>query len=378
MTNTSAPGVYGQDVYITPAPRFVTGVPVFLGYAKTGATNTPQRLVLWSQFESASGPALDDGYLAHAVRGFSENDGLMCYVVRLDDNATPIDALRRGLDSVRDLSEIDLICAPDAMRANGQTGVAYVAAVKAMQRELLDYCQNRRDCFAILDGVPGMNLDDVKDQATVSGDFGALYYPWLYLGSGPNKQPLYVPPCGHVAGIYSRNDQRVGVHKAPANEAIEGVLDLQVNLTPDAVGELYAQGVNCLQAFPGRGIRVWGARALSSDPTWRYVNARRIFITITRWVEQFMAGLVHEPNDIRLWVRIMREVGAFLLGMFQSGALKGRTPDEAFFVKCDHETNNADVIDAGLVVTQIGLALVAPAEFIDVRVIHGTSGVTVT
>ena len=377
-TATRAPGVYGQDVYVTPAPRFVTGVPVFLGYATAGEVNSPKRLALWSQFEGAFGTAPDAGYLAQAVRGFFENDGLICYVVRLDDAATPINALRNGLDSTRELADVDLLCAPDVMRRSNQTEAAFVDGVKALQRELLDHCQNRRNCFAILDGVPSVNPAGVADQATVRGDFGALYYPWLYLGLDANKQPLYVPPCGHVAGIYSRNDQRVGAHKAPANEPIEGVLDLQVNLTPDAVGELYAWGVNCIQAFPGRGIRVWGARTLSSDPVWRYVNARRVFITITRWLEQFMAGLAHEPNDVRLWVRIMREVSAFLLGMFQSGALQGRTADEAFFVKCDHETNNADVIDAGQVVTHIGLALAAPAEFIEVRVVHGTSGVAVT
>ena len=378
QVKASAPGVYGQDVYPTPAPSFVTGVPVFLGYAKQGPVNEPRRLVLWSQFEGLFGAAVADGYLAHAVRGFFENEGLICYVVALDEADTPVQALRRGLESARDLEDIDLICAPDSMRTTGQFNAEFLAGAKALQRELLDYCQGRGDCFAILDGVPVMDTTSVKEQATVAGDYGALYYPWLDLGLGPNRQPLYVPPCGHVAGIYSRSDQRMGVHKAPANEAIEGVLDLQVNLAADAVGELYAQGVNCLQAFPGRGIRVWGARALSSDPTWRYVNARRVFITINRWVQRFMAELVHEPNDIRLWVRIMREVSAFLMGMFQSGALKGRTPNEAFFVKCDHETNPADVINAGLVVTQIGLALAAPAEFIDVRVIHGASGVTVS
>ena len=373
-----APGVYRQDVYPTPAPSFVTGVPIFLGYAADGPT-TPQRLTLWPQFDAAFKPT-PDSFLAHAVRGFFENDGLICYVLRLDESATPLEGLQRGLDLARDLDDVDLICAPDLTR-----GSTTSLAVAILQQALLDFCQIQQDCFAILDGIPPegiprMGAVDKADAAKLTGDFGALYYPWLYLGLGANQQPLYVPPCGHVAGIYSRTDQRVGVHKAPANEALEGVLDLQVNLSTDAVGELYANGVNCLQAFPGRGIRVWGARTLSAagqDATWRYVNARRTYITINRWVERYLTELVHEPNDVRLWVRIMRELTAFLDGLFQRGALKGHTPDEAFYVKCDGETNSREVMDAGMVVTQIGLALAAPAEFVEVRIIHGASGVTV-
>jgi phage tail sheath protein FI len=181
-----------------------------------------------------------------------------------------------------------------------------------------------------------------------------------------------------LAGIYSRSDQRVGVHKAPANEVVEGVLDLSVSLTGSEVGELYQRGVNCLRTVPGRGIRVWGARTLSTDPAWREVNARRLVGTISRWIQRFLTSLVYEPNDVRLWVRILREVTAYLDGLFQRGALKGRTAEQAFFVKCDNETNPREVVDAGMVVTQIGVAPSTPAEFIIIRAIHGASGVTVS
>jgi len=158
---------------------------------------------------------------------------------------------------------------------------------------------------------------------------------------------------------------------------VEGVLDLRVNLASDAIGQLYAEGVNCLRAVPGRGIRVWGARTLSDDSDWQSVGARRVFLTMGRWLEQFLAQVAYEPNDIRLWVRIMRELTAYLDSLYQGGALKGRTPEEAFFVKCDAETNPPDVTDAGMVVTNVGVALAAPAEFIVVRIIHGASGVSV-
>ncbi|MGQ0778515.1 MAG: phage tail sheath family protein [Pseudonocardiales bacterium] len=391
MTDYPMPGAYFQDVFPVPAPSFLTGVPAFLGRAVEGLY-TPQRLTLWPQFEPIfGGPS--SGFLPQAVRGFFENDGLLCYVVRLEEAGSAVEGLTRGLAALDDLDDVDLICAPDVMTdlvvgASGPVGSQF-GTVTGLQKVLLDHCRDRGDRFAILDSVPAVDQKVVTEQrnalAGESGSYGALYYPWLGVPEA-DGQLRHVPPCGHLAGSYSRNDRHIGVHKAPANEVVEGVLDLHVNLTGPQVGELYGtqlgvpyQGaVNCLRAFPGRGIRVWGARTLSADPTWRDVTARRLVGTISRWIERFMTGLVHEPNDVRLWVRIMRELTAYLDGLFQRGALKGRTPDEAFFVKCDNETNSSDVIDAGMVVTQIGVAPTTPAEFIIVRAIHGASGVTVS
>jgi phage tail sheath protein FI len=368
-----APGIYRQDVFPTPAPSFLTGVPVFLGRAGDGPPE-PRMLTLWPQFEELFGPGLDDGYLADAVRGFFENDGLRCYVLRLDEAGSPADELRHGLEALRGLEDVDLVCAPDIMRTDDPAIDPDPLAVAALQRAVLDHCAGRGDRFAILDGAPTR----VEEQrAQLSGDSGALYHPWIW-APGPGGPLRYVPPCGHVAGIYSRSDRAVGVHKAPANEVVEGASDLRADLGEHEVGLLHAQGINCLRALPGRGLRVWGARTLSDDPAWRYVNVRRVFLTLGRWIERFMAGLVHEPNDIRLWVRIMRDLTAYLDGQFQRGALKGRTADEAFFVKCDGETNPREVIDAGMVVTEVGLAPAAPAEFVVVRIIHGASGVSIT
>lgn len=387
MTDYPPPGAYFQDVFLPPAPSFLTGVPAFLGHAAQGPY-TPQRLALWPQFESIFG-ASPDGFLFDAVRGFFENDGLLCYVVRLAETRPAVDRLARGLAALDEVDDVDLICAPDVMAmANWPAGFP-VRTVTDVQELLLGHCRNRGDRFAILDGVPAVNSTVVMEQRSAlsgeAGGYGALYYPWLWVQGG-NGQSRYVPPCGHLAGIYSRTDRSIGVHKAPANEVVEGALDLQINLTGQQVGELYGTQVdaaypgaaNCLRAFPGRGIRVWGARTLSADPAWRDVNARRLIGTISRWIERFMTSLVHEPNDVRLWTRIMRELTAYLDGLFQRGALKGRTPEEAFFVKCDNETNPSDVIDAGMVVTQIGVAPTVPAEFIIVRAIHGASGVTVS
>jgi phage tail sheath protein FI len=374
------PGVYFRDVFPPPVPSFLTGVPAFLGRADTGP-HTPQRLTLWPQFQEKFGAA-SDGFLAEAVRGFFENDGLLCYVVRVDKTESALAQLQHGLAALDDFDDIDLICAPDLMTsvlAGSIWSADRLRTVTDLQRALLEHCQNWGHRFAILDGVPAEDLAVVADQRSMlageAGSYGALYAPWLVTRGGAGR-PL--PPCGHLAGIYSRSDQRVGVHKAPANEVVEGVLDLHLNPGGAEVGERYEAGVNCLRALPGRGIRVWGARTLGTDPAWRDVNARRLIGTISRWIERFMTSLVHEPNDIRLWVRIMRELTAYLDGLFQRGALKGRTAEEAFFVKCDNETNSSDVLDAGMVVTQIGVAPTVPAEFIIVRAIHGASGVTVS
>ncbi|MFC4584945.1 phage tail sheath family protein [Sphaerisporangium corydalis] len=376
------PGVYPVNVLPAAPPNFLTGVPAFVGRAPTGP-GTPRRLTLWPEFEAVfGGPA--EGFLHDAVRGFFENDGVACYVVRLADTdpaAPSPDELERALAALEEVDDVDLVCAPD-LAAAWRPGSA-IDTVTGPQRALLRHCRDRGDRFAILDclatddpGIAAGQRDALNATDGAAGSYGALYHPWLRVGDRDGR-PRHVPPCGHIAGVYSRGDRRVGVHKAPANEVVEGALDLRSDLTAEQAGELYARAVNCVRALPGRGIRVWGARTLSDDPAWRDVSARRVVANVHRWVERFMRGLVFEPNDIRLWVRIMRELTAYLDGLFQRGALKGRTAEEAFFVKCDSETNPGPVVDAGMVVTEIGVAPSAPAEYIVVRVIQGASGVTI-
>ncbi|WP_344388785.1 phage tail sheath family protein [Streptomyces vastus] len=384
MTQPPIPGVLRQDVFPPQAPVFLTGVPAFLGRAATGP-RTPQRLTLWPQFEAAYGTD-PGGFLADTVRGFFDNGGLLCHVVRLDESKQAAAALQAALDGLAD--EVDLVCAPDIVTAAPWPTGGSLVPVVTQQQTLLHHCQERGDRFALLDGIPTTDTTKLMQQraaltrddgpfGALDGSFAALYYPWLQAAPGGDGALRLLPPSGHVAGVYAAGDQRIGVQKAPANAEVAGVVDLQAYLAPADVGALYEQGVNCLRALPGRGIRVWGARTLAEEQAWRDVNARRLIGTIGRWIERFMTGLVHEPNDVRLWVRIMRELTAYLDELFRRGALKGRTPAEAFFVKCDHETNPPAVVAAGVVVTQIGVAPTAPAEFVTVRVIHGASGVTV-
>ena len=190
-----------------------------------------------------------------------------------------------------------------------------------------------------------------------------MYWPWIKVfdpASGTNK---FVPPSGHVAGVWARSDDTRGVHKAPANEVVRGAISIQTQVTK-ADHDLLPVGINCVRSIPSRGVRVWGARTLSSDPEWRHLNVRRLFNYLEESILRGTRWVVFEPNDPALWTRIRRTISAFLINEWLKGALIGTTPDEAFFVKCDKETNPAEGIDAGQVVCQIGVAPVNPAEFV--------------
>jgi phage tail sheath protein FI len=189
---------------------------------------------------------------------------------------------------------------------------------------------------------------------------------------------IFVPPSGHMAGIWGRNDDTRGVHKAPANEVVRGALSLEVQITKSEHELLNPQGVNVVRAFPGRGIRVWGARTLSSDPAWRYLNIRRLFNYLEKSIFNGTQWVVFEPNDYALWAKMRRTIAAFLVNEWRKGALFGLTPDEAFYVKCDEETNPAESIDAGMVLCEIGVAPVKPAEFVIVRLSQYSGGTSLT
>jgi phage tail sheath protein FI len=377
----TTPGVWPEERFAPVAAGFATGVPAFLGYANAGPMATPFALTLWPQFEARFGPPLSDGYLASAVQGFFDNGGELCYAIRLDDGTSPVnalDALNAGLDALAVIDTIDLVCAPDIMRLSQDA-----SAVQALQGAVITHCDATRDAsigtelggrFAILDSRLGLGPSDVAGQRDVLGDTpnGALYYPWVKVQDG-----RFVPPCGHVAGVYARTDRDVGVHKAPANVALEGVLDLEVTVSDTEQGSLNPAGVNCLRVFPGRGVRVWGARTLSRDLGWTYVNVRRVFLTTGRWIERNLASVVFEPHDAALWARIERELRSYLDALFRAGALKGATAPEAFYVKCDAETNTSDVRDLGQVVTEIGLAAASPGEFVVVRIVQSDGGISI-
>jgi phage tail sheath protein FI len=204
--------------------------------------------------------------------------------------------------------------------------------------------------------------------------YAAFYYPWITIIDPVTNVNKLIPPGGHVAGVYARSDSERGVHKAPANEVLQGAVDLQINLTKGEQDVLNPRGVNCIRAFVGRGIRIWGARTASSDPSWKYLNVRRLFIFIEKSIDLGTQWVVFEPNDEKLWARVKQTISQFLVGVWKDGALMGTTQDEAFFVKCDRTTMTQDDIDNGRLIILIGVAPVKPAEFVIFRIAQVAKG----
>lgn len=281
-------------------------------------------------------------------------------------------AERRGLGGLEPLEDVTMICAPDLM-ASYQAGEIDMKGVQAVQQAMIDYCELIRYCFAILDAPPGLMPQEAKEwryQVNYDSTRAAVYYPWIEIAdmTGNNGRTRKVPPSGHMAGVYARTDATRGVHKAPANEIVRGALGLEVQVTKGEHDLLNPIGINVIRSFPGRGIRVWGARTISSDPAWRYISVRRLFSMIEESIERGTQWVVFEPNDPFLWGRVSRDVTAFLTMVWRSGALFGLTPQQSFYVKCDEETNPVEARDLGQMVVEIGIAPVKPAEFVIFRV----------
>mgnify|MGYP000878053330 FL=1 len=264
-----------------------------------------------------------------------------------------------GLQAFDVIDNINLVAIP------GQTS-------KAVLQGLVDYCDSRNDCFAILDIPEGLDTTEALGaRKELGGTNGACYYPWgkVIDPLGSDGKLRLVPPSGHVMGLYARTDRERGVHKAPAGvEAnVRGFVEMERPLANGDVDLLNPAGVNCITARPNQGIVVWGARSLSSNPNKRYVSDVRLDINIqvssylgTQWA-------VFEPNDEVLWGRISDQIKGFLFNKWQEGALFGATPEEAYFVKCDEELNTEEVRNSGRVIAEIGYAKKKPGEFVILR-----------
>ncbi|CAM5415752.1 tail protein [Streptomyces spiroverticillatus] len=284
---------------------------------------------------------------------------------------------RTGFGGLEAIDEISMVAVPDLMSAY-ERGAIDLEAVKAVQLGLIAHCELMGDRVAIIDPPPRQNARQIRvwrqETAGYDSKFAALYYPWIKTFDPASGQSRLIPPSGHVAGIWARNDSERGVHKAPANEVVRGAVDLELQITRGEQDLLNPIGVNCIRSFPGRGIRVWGARTLSSDPAWRYLNVRRYFNYLEESILIGTQWVVFEPNDHNLWARIRRNISAFLVNEWRSGALFGQSPAEAYYVKCDEETNPPESVDVGRVVCEIGIAPVKPAEFVIFRLAQFSSG----
>jgi phage tail sheath protein FI len=391
LSTYHTPGIFveevpGQSNQITAVG---TSTAAFVGKAPLADAYpmVPRAVNNWSEFESTFMPEEDrtSTVLSNAVYGFFANGGSRCFIVNLGDET----AITRAVATLEPVDEVAIVAAP---------GFSDPASHDA----LLRHCETLKDRVAILD--PPEVVDDIElltqaETVDVPGGtkkkstdtegpaagglrprqsdpgFGAFYFPWLTVMDPITDALVNVPPSGHMAGIWARSDATRGVHKAPANESVAGALNLTYRLTRAEHGVLNDAGVNAIRLFAREGIRVWGARTVAdASSEWRYLNVRRLFNMIEESIAEGTNWIVFEPNDRTLWKHIRRDVGAFLTSVWRDGGLMGATPEQAFFVKCDEETNTQDDVDAGRVIAIVGIAPVKPAEFIVFRISQSTAG----
>ncbi len=290
---------------------------------------------------------------------------------------------RTGLAALEGIDEIALLFVPDhvhpTLNAVNQT---------QLMNTLVTQCERLADRFAILNVVAGQGLvQNILPPRDTS--YAAIYYPWIRTFDPFTRDTELVPPAGHVAGIYARTDRERGVHKAPANEVVRDIITRDINATRKplefTLGRaehdiLNPRGINVIRDFRAdrRGIRVWGARTLSSDPLWRYVNVRRLFNYVKESVEEGTQWVVFEPNDDNTWARVRQVVTDFLTLVWRSGALMGATEEQAFFVRCGPDTMTPADIDAGRLICEVGIAPVKPAEFVIFRFQQKTAELVTT
>jgi phage tail sheath protein FI len=281
---------------------------------------------------------------------------------------TPIEpGQRKGLTGLNDVDEISIVYSPNAQDVNG------------LVDSLITNCETLKDRFVIIDSKSSStNISAIDPRSDNPSSYAAFYYPWIKVMDLDKGELCTIPPGGHVAGVYARIDIERGVHKAPANERIRGVMELEFNIGKGEQDILNPRGVNCLRWFRGRGIRIWGARTLSDNSLWKYINVRRLFLYLEESIEEGTQWVVFEPNDEKLWARVKQTITQFLTRVWKDGALMGTTPEEAFFIKCDRTTMTQDDIDNGRLIVLIGVAPVKPAEFVIFRIAQWQGGSEVT
>ncbi len=286
--------------------------------------------------------------------------------------ADPDDESRKatGLEALGEIDDIAIVAVPDG---GDQIDVDTSALVAD---KLIAHCENARYRIGVIDAPVGSSINEIRDfRGRFDSKYAALYHPWIEIldpserpGQGAPQQRLKLPPSGFVAGIYARSDVERGVHKAPANEVVRGLTRFEANINKGRQDVLNPEGVNCLRFFEGRGSRVWGARTISSDPEWKYVNVRRLFIYLEHTLDKGSQWAVFEPNNERLWANVRRMLEDFLLVLWRDGALLGEKPEDAFFVRCDRTTMTQNDLDNGRMICLVGVAPVRPAEFVIFRV----------
>ncbi len=297
------------------------------------------------------------------------NDGKWPDADQLAGDTDATTGLKSGLAAFEDVEDISIVAVPGSTYSAGTDSPRTDAQIAAIQTALISHCERMRYRIAVMDSKNRQTLTGVRNyRSQFDSRHAALYYPWVRIVDPVTDQELDLPPCGFVAGIYARNDIERGVHKAPANEVARGAIGFEQVINQAQQEALNPEGINCFRFFEGRGFRLWGARTISSDPEWKYVNLRRYFAYVERSIDKSTQWAVFEPNREDLWGKMRRTVEDFLFNEWSSGRLMGEAPEQAYFVRCDRSTMTQNDIDNGRLVCVIGLAALRPAEFVIFRI----------
>ena len=378
-----SPGVYVEE--IPPSARPIAGVGTstagFIGLVLGDVTmpvnpaanpaaptnrfslivaKLPTLITSWEEFKNSFGDIqAGNKILAHAVYGFFNNGGTRCWILRVEadgDLTTPAEEL----ENFEAIDEIAIVAVPGAI-----TDVQHLA--------LITHCVKMQDRVAVLDGAETANPAQITAIRPVGrskeASYAAVYYPWIKVFDPVTSQVGVVPPSGHIAGMYARSDATRGVFKAPANEVLLGAVDTSRPISKSQQDGLNPESINAIRNLKG-AVTVWGARTMADDghSEFRYISTRRLFNFLRESLDEGTQAIVFEPNNQGLWQRISRTAGDFLLTQWQAGALFGETPTKAFYIKCDADNNPPQLRELGQVVTEIGVAIVKPAEFVIFRI----------
>ena len=300
------------------------------------------------------------------------NDGVRPDAAAYEGEVDAVTGNRTGLTQFEDIEDISIVAAPGS--TFGYEDPAYGPQARGIVNLLISHAQRMRYRIAILDSGDDQSISEVRAmRGRIDSTYAALYYPWVRVIDPLTRREINLPPSGFVAGIYARNDINRAVYKAPANEVVNLAVGFEKLLNKAQQDVLNPEGINCFRFFEGRGFRLWGARTISSDPEWKYVNLRRYFAYLERSIDKGTQWAVFEPNGEALWANVRRTIEDFLLNEWQSGALLGDKPDKAFFVKCDRSTMSQNDLDNGRLICLIGVAPLRPAEFVIFRIGQWTS-----
>jgi uncharacterized protein len=293
------------------------------------------------------------------------NDGLRPGAAEYEGTDDETTTFKTGLKQFEDVEDISIVAAPGSTADYKN----YRNDANAVYGLLIAHATLMRYRIAVLDSPPEMGIADVrKVRAKMDSTYAAFYYPWITVLDPVTRRELNLPPSGFVSGIYARNDVNRAVYKAPANEVVNLAIGFEQLLNKAQQEVLNPEGINCFRFFEGRGFRLWGARTISSDPEWKYVNLRRYFAYLERSIDKGTQWAVFEPNGSALWANVRRTIQDFLLNEFQMGALLGEKPEQAYFVRCDRSTMTQNDLDNGRLVALVGVAALRPAEFVIFRI----------